>query len=155
MVAHTARLAQIFTPYYACRINAQIVHPNIFCLVKPNELESALARPIHLSMYEPKKTSRILGSHAGTRFSPMFHSMITDESYLGHPFMDGNKRTAFFLANEYLRAMGIPGLADNGKLGAVYGSIIELAERYMDTAAGRLDVKGLAEAIQDSGHNQN
>ncbi|KIK01826.1 hypothetical protein K443DRAFT_660212, partial [Laccaria amethystina LaAM-08-1] len=33
-----------------------------------------------------------------------------------HPFMDGNKCTAFFLANEYLRAMGIPGWANGCKM---------------------------------------
>ncbi|KAL4252684.1 hypothetical protein ABKN59_004042 [Abortiporus biennis] len=89
------------------------------------------------------KASRILGSYA-----VVWHNQ-------GAPVYGWKQKNTFFLANEYSRAMGIPGLADNGKLGAVYGSVIELAERYMDTAAGRLDVKGLAEAIQDSGHNQN
>jgi Fic/DOC family len=80
----------------------------------------------------------------------------------GHPFIDGNKRTGtlmhvsfqdwlnkqclagFFLANEYLRAMGIPGLADEGKLGDVYEQVVNIAQRHMDVAAGKLEVEGLS-----------
>ena len=61
--------------------------------------------------------------------------------------MDGNKRTAFFLANEYLRAMGLPGLADGGKAGAVYQDLTTLADRHIEAASGRLDVEGLAKSM--------
>lgn len=55
MSAHAARLARLFTPEYARRINKQIVHPASSHVVKPNELESWLARPILTSMYEPDR----------------------------------------------------------------------------------------------------
>lgn len=70
--------------------------------------------------------------------------------------MDGNKRTgspprfglyrsvdltsrlaAFFLANEYLRGMGIPGLAD----GCDVGSATDVAQRHMDVAEGKLELE--------------
>ena len=40
--------------------------------------------------------------------------------------------------------MGIPGLADEGKIGEVYASVADIAERHIDVAAGRLDVEELA-----------
>ena len=75
--------------------------------------------------------------------------------------MDGNKRTgtasslivrcfgyfymspAFFLANEYLRAQGLPGLLDQGKIGDAYQGFVAIANRHIEAAAGRLDVEDL------------
>ncbi|TFY61211.1 hypothetical protein EVG20_g7142 [Dentipellis fragilis] len=139
MSAHAARLARLFTPEYACRINAQIVHPAQSQVVKPNELESALARPLNVSVYEPDRHATYLA--ATLSFGIM----------KGHPFLDGNKRTAFFLANEYLRAQGLPGLLDEGKTGSVYQGFIDIADRHIDTAAGKLGV----EEFSDSLHSQN
>ncbi|KAI0357838.1 hypothetical protein OH77DRAFT_1421959 [Trametes cingulata] len=131
MAAHAARLARLFTPEYACRINAQIVHPARHQLVKPNELESALARPLNVAVYEPDR-------HATYLAATLSYGLIT-----GHPFMDGNKRTAFFLANEYLRAQGFPGLLDEGKIGDVYKDLVDIADRHINVAAGKLGVDGL------------
>ncbi|KAH6913304.1 hypothetical protein BKA70DRAFT_1262421 [Coprinopsis sp. MPI-PUGE-AT-0042] len=131
MAAHTIRLSRLFTPEYVKRMNAQIVHPAPSVVVKPNELESSLGRPLHLSFYEPDKTA------------PYFAATLSYGIIKGHPFMDGNKRTAFFIANEYLRAMGIPGLADKGKVGVAYELVVEIAQRHMDVAAGRLGMEGL------------
>ncbi|OCH84000.1 hypothetical protein OBBRIDRAFT_799451 [Obba rivulosa] len=131
MAAHAARLARLFTPEYVCRINAQIVHPAQSQLVKPNELESALARPLHVSTYEPHRNA------------PYLAATLSFGIIRGHPFMDGNKRTAFFLANEYLRAQGLPGLLDHGKIGDVYQGFVGIADRHIEAAAGRLDVEGL------------
>lgn len=55
MASHAPRLARLFTPTYASRINAQLVHPAQSVIVKENELHSALARPLHMAMYEPHK----------------------------------------------------------------------------------------------------
>ena len=74
--------------------------------------------------------------------------------------MDGNKRTgspphfglyhsvdltsclaAFFLANEYLRGMGIPGLAD----GCDVGLATDIAQQHMDMAEGKLKLDGLVD----------
>lgn len=149
MSAHAARLSRLFTPEYARRINAQIVHPAQPVVVKYNELESALSRPLHVSIYEPNRPPAYLAA-------TLSYGIIK-----GHPFIDGNKRTGpllhaflsrldndclagFFLANEYLRAMGIPGLADEGKLGDVYEQVVNIAQRHMDVAAGKLEVEGLS-----------
>ena len=40
--------------------------------------------------------------------------------------------------------MGIPGLADEGKVGEVYASVEDIAERHIGVAAGRLNVEELA-----------
>ena len=62
MSAHAARLARLFTPEYARRINAQIVHPAESMVVKPNELESALSRPLHVAVYEPDRPAAYLAA---------------------------------------------------------------------------------------------
>ncbi|KAH8116016.1 hypothetical protein DFH11DRAFT_1254546 [Phellopilus nigrolimitatus] len=132
MAAHTARLSRLFTPTYAARINAQIVHPSESVIVKPNELHSALARPLHVATYEPHRPPAYLAAQ------------ISYGIIKGHPFLDGNKRTAFFLANEYLRAQGLPGLVDGGALGVAYEELHALAERHVSVAKGEMEVAGLA-----------
>ena len=81
MSAHVPRLSRLFTPEYAKRINAQLVHPAQSVLVKPNELESALARPLHLAHYEPERPVAYLAA-------TLSYGIVK-----GHPFVDGNKRT--------------------------------------------------------------
>ncbi|KAL6301117.1 hypothetical protein BKA93DRAFT_799362 [Sparassis latifolia] len=130
MSSAAPRLARLFTPTYARMINAQIVHPAVSQLVKRNELQSALARPLHVAMYEPHKPASYLAAS-------LSYGMIK-----GHPFLDGNKRTAFFLANEYLRAQGKPGLADSGE---VNKDLTAVADRYIRVASGEIDVDGLEE----------
>ena len=62
MAAHAVRLSRLFTVEYARRINAQIVHPIQSVVVKPNELESALARPLNVSIYEPHRPAAYLAA---------------------------------------------------------------------------------------------
>ena len=62
MTSQAARLARIFTPEYARRVNAQIVHPAQATVVKPNELESALARPLNVARYEPDRPAEYLAA---------------------------------------------------------------------------------------------
>lgn len=62
MSAHAARLARLFTTEYARRINAQIVHPAESVVIKPNELESALCRPLHVAFYEPDRPAAYLAA---------------------------------------------------------------------------------------------
>lgn len=81
MATHAIRLSQIFTPTFARAINAQLVHPASSQVVKPNELESALARPLHKAHYEPDSSTAELGTS-------LSYGLI-----MGHPFLDGNKRT--------------------------------------------------------------
>ncbi|KAJ6504225.1 hypothetical protein C8R47DRAFT_968537 [Mycena vitilis] len=132
MAAHVPRLARLFTPEYVRRINSQILFPQQSLVVKPHELESALSRPLHQAMYEPNSAPALLAA-------TLSYGLIQ-----GHAFLDGNKRTAFFVSNEYLRAMGIPGLADDGNLGEVYSDAMKLANDHIGVASGRVDVAGLA-----------
>lgn len=81
MATQVLRLSRLFTPMYVARINAQIVYPAESIVVKPNELESALARPLHVAAYEPDKSPAYLAAQ------------ISYGIIKGHPFMDGNKRT--------------------------------------------------------------
>jgi prophage maintenance system killer protein len=89
MSAHVARLSRLFTPEYVKRINAQIVRPAESVIIKPNELESALARPLHLSFYEPER-------HAAFFAATLSYGIIK-----GHPFMDGNKRTGLWTSLDF------------------------------------------------------
>jgi len=134
MAAHAPRLARLFSPTFARAINAQIVYPATSQVVKPNELESALAKPLHKAHYQPESSAAELAAS-------LSYGIIK-----GHPFLDGNKRTAFFLANEYVRAQGLPGLADGGKVGEVYRDVHELAERHIGVASGQLDADALLTA---------
>ncbi|OCB88523.1 hypothetical protein A7U60_g4338 [Sanghuangporus baumii] len=144
-------LSRLFTPCYVSRINRQIVHPATSVIVKPNELESALARPLHVAQYEPERSPGYLAAQ-------LSYGII-----MGHPFMDGNKRTgkyvlsappmidqvhvakAFFLANEYLRMQGRLGLTD-GLEGA--DALHHLAQRYVQVAAGELGIEALAASMR-------
>ncbi|KAJ7611023.1 hypothetical protein FB45DRAFT_761226 [Roridomyces roridus] len=128
MSASTTRLARLFTVEYVKRINAQIVSPQTSVVVKPDELASALARPIHVSAYEPDRPPAYLAA-------TLSYGIIK-----GHPFMDGNKRTAFFIGNQYARALGLSGLGDE----RASDFVADLTQRHIDVAAGRMDIEGLA-----------
>ncbi|KAH7921132.1 hypothetical protein BV22DRAFT_1019952 [Leucogyrophana mollusca] len=133
MPAHAPQLARLFSPTFASIINAQIVYPAASQVVKPNELESALARPLQKAHYQPESSVAELAAS-------LSYGIIK-----GHPFMDGNKRTGslFFLANEYARARGLPGLTDGGKAGEVCGDVHELAERHIRVASGLIGEQAL------------
>ena len=83
-----SRLARVFTPEYVKRINAQVVHPANSVVVKPNELHSALARPMHVAMYAPERGSIYLaatlayGLINGTPVHARLHLKIYD-TYTG------------------------------------------------------------------------
>ncbi|RDB25957.1 hypothetical protein Hypma_006647 [Hypsizygus marmoreus] len=127
---HAQRLARLFTPTYAQCINAQLVHPAPSQVVKPNELSSALARPLQVAHYEPERSPAYLAA-------TLSYGLIK-----GHPFLDGNKRTAFFLANEYLRAHGLPGLVEE-KVKLSYTELTAVADQYIGVASGRLPLDAL------------
>ena len=51
--------------------------------------------------------------------------------------------SVFFLANEYLHAQGLPGLADRNQVGEVYSDLIAIAEKHIGVAAGKLEIDDL------------
>lgn len=91
MAAHVARLSRLFTPEYARRINSQLIHPGQTAVVKPNELVSALYRPVNASIYEPHSAA------------PCLAATLSYGIIKGHPFMHGNKRTGISMAIVVLR----------------------------------------------------
>lgn len=56
---------------------------------------------------------------------------------------------AFFIANEYLRAQGASGLAGSGEVRTVHKDPFTIANEYINTAAGKVDVAALAQAIEE------
>ena len=62
MTSTASRLARLFTPFYASRINAQLVHPATSVIVKPDELASALMRPLQTATYEPHQSPEYLAA---------------------------------------------------------------------------------------------
>ena len=97
MSAHAARLARLFTPEYARRINAQIVYPMQSVVVKPSELDSALGRPLHVAIYEPDRPAEYLAATLSygiiKGILPLRLPLVCIHPSIGHPFQDGNKRT--------------------------------------------------------------
>lgn len=108
MSVHAARLSRLFTPEYARRINAQLVHPAQPVVVKPNELESALSRPINVSIYEPHRDAAYLAATLsyGTINGTGYNFFVVLFVFIGrfwcadHPFLDGNKRTGMVHSEE-------------------------------------------------------
>jgi death on curing protein len=82
-------------------------------------LESALARPQHLFRYEKADLCRLAAAYG--------HGIAKN-----HPFLDGNKRTAFlattmFLARNGLTFTASPGHAAGFMLGVADGTLAEAA----------------------------
>lgn len=66
-------------------------------------LQSALARPQHLAAYETPDLARLAAAYAS--------GIIQD-----HPFVDGNKRTAFVVASVFLLDHGYDISADDAEI---------------------------------------
>lgn len=82
-------------------------------------LESALARPLHLFTYEEADLCRLAAAYAA--------GIVAN-----HPFVDGNKRTAFLAATIFLERNGLqvtaaPAHAAVFVLGLAAGSLTETA----------------------------
>ncbi len=88
-------------------------------------LQSALARPQHLAAYEKPDLAALAASYA---------SGIARN----HPFVDGNKRTAFVVANVFLLDHGYDIAADDAEIVATMNSL----------ASGQLDEAGFAEWLR-------
>ena len=157
MASQAARISRLLTPTYASQINAQLVHPASSQVVKPNELQSALARTLHVARYEPDRPATYLAA-------TLAYGLIQ-----GHPFFDGNKRTgefdgyyrrectnsvsprlsAFFLANEYLRVQGLPGFVNARHDSLSETQLYAIADNFIAVAKGELDAKDLESRTAD------
>ncbi|KAJ6475090.1 hypothetical protein C8R47DRAFT_703564 [Mycena vitilis] len=120
MASVATRMAKILTPTYISRVNAQLVYPVPSQVVKPHELLSALARPSNVAYYEPERDIAFLAAS-------LAYGLI-----LGHPFLDGNKRTAFFVHNQYRKACGLKGLTEV----EAEEKLLAMANRHIAVACG-------------------
>ena len=118
------------TSQFAKQVNAYIVGPTSV-VVKPNELASALDRPRNTAYYQP-------GLPQAYYAATLAYGVI-----MGHPFMDGNKRTAFWIASEYLRETGAAPLTPPGMSVADSVSMDAIGDAHSRVAQGQMDVEGL------------
>ncbi|KAG8812067.1 hypothetical protein FRC19_003393 [Serendipita sp. 401] len=90
----------LITPAYVKAINQTLVSPVGSLVVKPNELFSALARPMHVARYEPERNSFFLAA-------TLAYDLIQGTS--GHQRGIRLRMVAnaqhFFVAREYLRLL--------------------------------------------------
>jgi death-on-curing protein len=88
-------------------------------------LQSALARPRHLALYGNPDLAALAASYA---------SGIAKN----HPFVDGNKRTSFIVANVFLLDHGYEIATDDAEIVAAVTAL----------ASGQLDEAGFAEWVR-------
>jgi prophage maintenance system killer protein len=62
---------------------------------------------------------------------------------LGHPFMDGNKRTAFFITNQYSKLLGLRGIPPN----LPERDIEQVVATWVSAAKGEMGPNELAERL--------
>ncbi|EIN12591.1 hypothetical protein PUNSTDRAFT_18065, partial [Punctularia strigosozonata HHB-11173 SS5] len=101
---------------------------------KPVELESALARPMNLAYYRP-------GSTPAQQAASLAFGII-----MNHPFVDGNKRTAFWAAHEYLIATTGNGFTRQHLSAASSNALMEIiGNAHEAIATGTMEESQLAE----------
>ncbi|KAK0441854.1 hypothetical protein EV421DRAFT_1711270 [Armillaria borealis] len=123
-------VARLLTPTYATILNTHLVHPAESIVVKPNELKSALVRPLQIARYEPHRSERYLAAS-------LAYGMVKN-----HPFMDGNKRTGFLLGHMYLRAQGFPGLVTQDE------DVTRIVDLFVGVADGSLGLEELSKMLE-------
>jgi prophage maintenance system killer protein len=103
-------------------------------LVKPGELESAISRPAWLSHYQPGQSPHTLAAE-------LAYGII-----MNHPFADGDKRTAFLAANEYLRERGHKAFFESNpdQLPTSEDMMLAIGDAHHRVAKNELSAEGLA-----------
>ncbi|KIY44296.1 hypothetical protein FISHEDRAFT_78200 [Fistulina hepatica ATCC 64428] len=119
------------TTQFVKNINT-LVTGRVATVVKPNELESSINRPAMISYYQP-------GTPPSKLAAALAFSIIQN-----HPFMDGNKRMAFWTANEYLREMGVKPFIDADlSTRSVMGDMQLIGDAHSQVAQGAMTDEGL------------
>jgi death-on-curing family protein len=109
--------------------NFNLIVTNSGLVVKPNELDSAISRPLNTQHYEPERPVTYLAA-------TLSYGLI-----MGHPFLDGNKRTAHHAAELYL---GDGGYAIKG------GKEALLSAAHAKVASSEMTVEQLAEVYAEA-----
>ncbi|KAJ6504226.1 hypothetical protein C8R47DRAFT_968792 [Mycena vitilis] len=117
------------TTAFVTQLNSITTRSIVF---KSRELESALMRPAMVSYDTPNEaTSERLAAE-------LAYGII-----MNHPFVDGNKRTAFLAANELLREKGTPMV--NLEPAQALTQIELVGQAHSKVAMGQMDVLQLAD----------
>ena len=121
------------TGEFVKRLNALAIRGQP-ALVKPVELESAVSRPHWLSRYEPGQSV------------PRLAAELAYGIIMNHPFADGNKRTAFLAANEFLRERGHKAFLEIGPdmVPATEDVMAVIGDAHNRVATSELSAEGLA-----------
>jgi len=87
-------------PHWLSRIQVEAIHDNLVCqhgglpgIRDENALEASVARPINLFLHGQPDIPSLAATYA--------HGIANN-----HPFLDGNKRTAFVVADVFLKWNG-------------------------------------------------
>ena len=131
------------TAALAKQINGLLVTGGKAVVANESILDSALDRADNLAHYEKDKNHQ----------PPRLAAEIAWGVIQNHPFQDGNKRTAFILANEYLRLSGVKSFSkdDPTKLaGSVTSAIAAINKAHEDVATGKLTSEQLGKVYADA-----
>lgn len=116
-------------------INKRVTGNAAAAIIKGNELESALSRPGMLAYYQPTSTS-------GQRAATLAYGII-----MGHPFLDGNKRTAHEAADQYLKDLGMKKLGENK--GGVSAAVAAIEDAHTKVASQQMSLEELQALYED------
>lgn len=129
-------VTRVISETLAKSINAAVVQQSV--LISPGGLDSALNRPGNKAFYEPDLH---VGQYAGT----LAYGIIK-----AHPFFDGNKRTAFWCANEFLRAKGEKPFVDQFTNDLPNTPVLTaLAEAHKSVAKGEMQLEDLCDFYEN------
>ena len=137
-------MASRITSEFVKQLNASAIGSRSPIVVNPNGLGSAVARPDTLTHYDP--------GHG----KPRLAAELAWGIIMNHPFADGNKRTAFLAANEFLREKGHSKLFFQREPGEITGSNLEermgqtIGDAHNRVAKGELTPEGLAKVYKDA-----
>lgn len=125
-------MASRITQEFVRRLNV-VATGSAAVVVKPNELESAIMRPAWTAHYNPSSPDHVLAAE-------LAYGIIQN-----HPFVDGNKRTAFLAANEFLREKGHRSFT-NAEPAAAISAMSAIDNSHSLVAQGQMSVEQLAQA---------
>lgn len=95
-------------------------------IIDEGKLESALFRPVNIANYNPLASSWDLAAALGYGIA------------INHPFLDGNKRTAFIVMAVFLELNGV----------SVIASEVEVVEIMLGIASGKVTEEELSSWLE-------
>lgn len=143
----SSTVTRLLTPGYATILNTRLVHPTESIVVKPNELKSALVRPLQIARYEPHRSERYLAASLAYGIVKSAYCLLSwdgacADDRVDRPFMDGNKCTGFLLGHMYLRAQGLPGVVTQDE------DVTRIVDLFVGVADGSVGLEELSKMLE-------